>query len=125
MIITKESYKSIYQIKSNSILQSILQKIDRNFLLTSISVMTTSTTPDWFKKMFVSDAADVCDLAALKKVLIMNAFEKHHIAPDWDDDKWCAFLKWMETIANQGVFNEIVDEFKENFESDYDECQAK
>lgn len=87
--------------------------------------MTTSTTPDWFKKMFISDAADVCDLAALKKVLIMNAFEKHHIAPDWDDDKWCAFLKWMETIANQGVFNEIVDEFKENFESDYDECQAK
>jgi len=33
MIITKESYKSIYQIKSKSILQSILQKIDRKFIL--------------------------------------------------------------------------------------------
>ena len=87
--------------------------------------MTTPTTPDEFKNMFECPAADVCDLAIHKRVLIMNAFAKEHIAGDWSDDKWDNFIKYMDALANQGVFNDIVDEFKDNFEIEYDECQAK
>ena len=87
--------------------------------------MTTPTIPDEFKNWFECPAADVCDLAISKRVLIMNAFAKEHIASDWSDDKWDHFIKYMDTLASQGVFNDIVDEFKDNFDIEYDECQAK
>ena len=49
----------------------------------------------------------------------MNAWDKEHIADEWSQGKWEAFLDSVDKFCAAGGANELIEELKADFENEY------